>query len=86
MENITTAVYWLKDELFKLHNDYDEGRIMIGEFAVKQRELFSIALEKEEKQIIEVAKGFWYYGNGSDAPPCYDSDIQKYIKKTYGKK
>lgn len=39
----------------------------------------------EKQRMIEFAKGFWYYGNGSDAPPCYNEDVEKYYRKTYGK-
>ena len=46
---------------------------------------FEQALQMQKQQMIEFAKGFWYYGNGADAPPCYNEDVEKYYNKTYGK-
>jgi hypothetical protein len=70
MENKETAVEWL----WKL--------VLDKEFYIKD---FEQAKQMEKQQMIEFAKGFWYYGNGADAPPCYNEDVEKYYNKTYKK-
>lgn len=58
MKNGITTIEWLKDEIFKLQRDYDEGKVIIGEFYIMQRNLFSKALQMEKennKKIYEEA-------------------------------
>ena len=51
----------------------------------RYRELIKRAKAMEKEQMFEFARGFWYWGNGSDAPPVYPEDIEKYYNKTYKK-
>lgn len=65
MEKKQTAVDWLQAYLPD----------------VNQPEYFRRAKEIEKRQIIEFARGFWYYAYGSDAPPVYPEDVEKFYKK-----
>lgn len=78
MENKRSAVEWLESFLLpEISNDpANRGRY---------RELFNRAKVMEKEQMIDFARGFWYWGNGSDAPPVYPEDVEKYYNKTYTK-
>ena len=74
MENKQTAIEWLSQ---KINDGHDSSFIEFYGAEIEQ------AKQMERQQMIEFAKGFWYYGNGSDAPPCYNEDVEKYYKKIY---
>lgn len=75
MENKQTAVEWLINQC-EQWSGIEDGERIDEDVATKAKEM-------EKQQMIEFAKGFWYYGNGSDAPPCYNEDVEKYYKKIY---
>lgn len=73
MEKKQTAVEWLLQR-FESGDMYNVEDV---QFIKHQAD----KMHKEE--MIEFAKGFWYYGNGSDAPPCYNEDVEKFYNKVY---
>ena len=73
MEKKQTAIEWLIEQL--IPKDQHNGI----------NDIIQEAKEMEKQQMFEFAKGFWYWGNGADAPPCYNEDVEKYYKKTYEK-
>lgn len=75
MEKKQTAVEWYHDKWI----NFQDGKLE----TVLSR--FEQAKQMEKEQMFEFARGFWYYGNGSDAPPVYPEDIEKYYNKTYKK-
>lgn len=77
MEIKQTAVEWLEQQL---NPDLKtmQGHIM--------QDLFEQAKQMEKRQMFDFAKGFYYYGNGPDAGYAYDSDVEKFYNKTYGKR
>lgn len=75
METKKTAVEWFALELEKHYINID----ILNTVAYQQ------AMQMQKQQMIEFAKGFWYYGNGADAPPCYNEDVEKYYNKTHKK-
>jgi hypothetical protein len=79
MEKKQTAVEWLMNKIFPYVDWYN------SEAREEYRRAFDQAKKMEKEQMIEFAKGFWYYGNGADAPPCYNEDVEKYYNKIYGK-
>ena len=75
MEKKQTAVDWLLQR-FESGDMYNVEDVQFIKHQAK---------EMEKQQMIEFAKGFWYWGNGSDAPPCYNEDVEKYYNKVYNK-
>lgn len=73
-----TAIEWLEAFLLPQVSDDPAKRD-------RYREMINRAKVMEKEQMFEFARGFWYWGNGSDAPPVYPEDIEKYYKKTYKK-
>jgi hypothetical protein len=71
MEKKQTAVEWLIEQIKEQHPFWTD--------------IFEQAKQMEKDQMIEFTKGFWYYGNGADAPPCYNEDVEKYYNKVYKK-
>ena len=67
MENKLTAVEWL----------YAKMKYT----GAPSEELLVEAKKMEMDQMMEFARGFWYYANGADAPPCYKEDVEKYYHK-----
>lgn len=78
MEKKQTAVNWLVDQI---KSDQNQKALSASEWM----EVIEQAKSMEKAEMIGFAKGFWYWGNGSDAPPVYHEDIEKYYNKTYGK-
>lgn len=78
MEKRQTAVDWLVEQI---KSEQNQKALSASEWM----EVIEQSKRMEKQQMIEFAKGFWYYGNGSDAPPCYNEDVEKYYKKFYSK-
>ena len=78
MEKKQTVVEWLNKQL----EQYGSPSSLNVDWETLDQ-LIEQAKEMEKQQMIEFAKGFWYYGNGVDAPPCYNEDVEKYYNKQY---
>lgn len=74
MENKQTAVEWLVEQI---KSDQNQKALSASEWM----DVIEQAKKMEKQQMFEFARGFWYYGNGSDAPPVYLEDVEKYYNK-----
>lgn len=85
MEKRQTAVEWFSQECKKLLVERSLNQIDQPQFEALLDNAASKAMVIEKNQWFNFARQFYQYASGPDSGTAFDSDVQQFYSKTYGK-